>query len=182
MTDSHRDIFVYNQASIDLTLASSLVPEFKNHARIDYDNDDLLIETYIGSAISFIEQVSNTHIYNRVMEIDILPGYYSPPGYFALPVTPVTEALDVNNQPIKIYNRDSNNIIPLFNQLVNNPAYPITVTTGYESTTIPSQIKLAIFRYSSYLYENRESYLEASLSSCPDWWMECLSSNYVSRC
>lgn len=182
MTDSHRDVFVYNQASIDLGLTAALLPEFKNHARIDYANDDLLIETYLGSSISFIEQVSGCHIHSRVLEIDILPGYYSPPGYFSLPVTPVTAATDSIGQPIKIYNRDSSNLIPLFNQLVNNPSYPITCTTGYDILTIPPQLKLAIFRYASYLYENRESFLEVSLASCPDWWAECMSSNYVARC
>lgn len=137
--------------------------EAKNYLRVDYPEDDDLIEALIATAQTRLEQYAGVAMTPRTLRV---VAYVS--EFIELPYVP-TGTISVveywNNQdwvvmPVGDYNVLGETTKKIYMVANNDMEYRFTYTCGYATT--PAGMKKAILKYVADLYEYRESSVEAS--------------------
>ena len=128
----------------DLATEPVTIEEFKQHARIDFDTDDNLIEDYIKAARQELEQYSQLSFGNKTIKLMALR---LPKNYRLMygPVSAITSPTGLT----------------LFGDIVkdgNGEDVEITYTTSWTGG-LPLPIKVAICQHAAGLYINRENVL-----------------------
>lgn len=135
----------------------------KKHLRVTWDHDDVLIESYIDSAIDHVEQMTNRFLLTRTVRQtseSICDRYLLE----ASPVQSVTSVsvTDTDDVTTTITDFEIDGDYLVFPDTVEFPALkdsPSAVTveyvTGYAS--VPKSVTQAIMLLVSHFYENREA-------------------------
>lgn len=140
-------------AQVVVTLAQA-----KANARIEYNDEDALLQLYVDAVTDEIEKITGT----IVLERKVVVGFPRFKHHFKIPVYPVTAVDSVKyydkNGDLKTVNPENYQFITgeLGNQIVTfknfdfptteaDNAYPvlIEVTCGYTTATMPADIKRA---------------------------------------
>ena len=135
--------------------------EAKNYLRVDYPEDDDLIEALIATAQTRLEQYAGVAMTERTLRI---VAYVT--EFIELPYVPTGEISVVeywNNtnwveMPVGDYNVLGETTKKVYMVANNDMEYRFTYTCGYENT--PMGMKKAILKYVADLYEYRESSVE----------------------
>jgi uncharacterized phiE125 gp8 family phage protein len=137
--------------------------EAKNYLRVDYDEDDDLIEALIATAQTRLEQYAGVAMTPRTLKV---VAYVD--EFIELPYVP-TGTISVveywNNEewvvmPVGDYNVLGDTTKKIYMVANNAMEYRFTYTCGYATT--PKGMKTALLKYVADLYEYRESSVEAS--------------------
>ena len=123
--------------------------EVKLFCKIDFNDDDVLIETLITAAREMCEDYSNIGFVNREITAVINNGN----GGFYLSLGPVTSDVtgsDEYDNEVEVKISGSK-----FKQIITPTLHRMTVeyTAGYE--VLPAQLKTALLNAIFYLYDNR---------------------------
>ena len=157
-----RDITIISEEVTNpITLA-----EAKNYLRVDFSEDDDLIESLITSARVRLEQYAGIAMTERTLQV---VAYVD--ELIELPYAPITNILNVEyfsaNTWVEIedgaYEVIGTTVRKVFT--INYPGmeYRFTYNCGYDC--VPSTLKTATLKLVSDLYEYRESSVEASRPS-----------------
>lgn len=147
------------------------IDEAKSAIRIDTDDDDLLIESFITSARQFAEKFLNRYLMTQTLErsydnwpgstidLDIWPLQSIDSVKYQDTASPVTEqTLTVNEDYYADITTIGGRVIGIYTwpAAADQPnAVKIRVTAGYSSAAlVPAQIKEGIKAYVAYLYDN----------------------------
>ena len=137
--------------------------EAKNYLRVDYNEDDDLIEALISTAQTRLEQYAGVAMTPRTLKVVAFVN-----EFIELPYTP-TGAISLveywNNEewvvmPVGDYNVLGDTTKKIYMVANNDMEYRFTYACGYATT--PKPMKTAILKYVADLYEYRESSVEAS--------------------
>ncbi|QZT38707.1 phage gp6-like head-tail connector protein [Halosquirtibacter xylanolyticus] len=138
----------------------------------EYTDDNLLLETFLGTAVEAIENMINGHIQHKeiIQEIDLEKG-----NTFYFPIAPL-----VSIQGVKAINPDNqewetvsvvyelteryNGFILKFASLPSNTPSKLQITyeVGYPSNEIPKPLKQAILVQAADFYDSERSGYTAS--------------------
>lgn len=162
------------------TLQVISVSTFKQHARIDVDDDDTLIAEYIDEATEFVEKQQNRCW--RQATWQALYDCFPSDGVFYMPVPPLSSVtsityLDTNgdsqtlstdyytvdtvSQPGRVSLKYGQLWPSSYDQL---GAITITFVAGYSSAAdVPARVKQAVRLIAANSYENREPIGDGSL-------------------
>lgn len=123
----------------------------KEYLRIDYNDEDMVIQTMIQAAVGHVEQFIRRSLAPKTYELTVY-DVDTP----ALPNPPVTQVDSVEVDGEEIIFKTFENIGKTFVQL-NQPYNKAVITykSGYEK--IPKPIEQAIYLLVSHFYENRET-------------------------
>lgn len=170
-------------AGLDRTTApdnSPLLVTVKAHLRVDYADDDTLIQGYIDAAVNYIEQISRLSLFTQAWTItmDAFPADDAirlPNG----PVTAITTftTYDEANTPDATFagywlDASGGRLV-----LTDGYAWPtdlrqksvvaVEYVTGYGAleADIPANIKQAVLMLCGHWYENRETVVVGTISS-----------------
>jgi uncharacterized phiE125 gp8 family phage protein len=137
--------------------------EAKNYLRVDYNEDDDLIDALIDTAQIRLEQYAGVAMTPRTLKV---VAYVD--EFIELPYVP-TGTISVveywNNEewvvmPVGDYNVLGDTTKKIYMVANNAMEYRFTYTCGYATT--PKGMKTALLKYVADLYEYRESSVEAS--------------------
>lgn len=160
--------------------------EAKSFLKIDFNDEDSLITTMIGSAVSLIEQTTQYRLYQRT-EVEYSDGTYNV-DLFQYPLNTVSvQTFDSANYPAVAIKRDPLRTAVLFKSFglggsfggfagtdgliygdgLDNfgggwfgsslPLFNIVMSVGYTDTTqIPFSLIQAVKSLITYMYENRD--------------------------
>jgi uncharacterized phiE125 gp8 family phage protein len=157
-----RDIAVLSDTITEpITLA-----EAKNYLRVDYSEDDALIEALITSARVRLEQYAGVAMTQRNLQVVAFMT-----EFIELPYVPIGTLLSVeywnNSEWIELSEGDYNilgvNTMKVYAVAYGEGEYRFTYTCGYCDAT-PS-MRTAVFKMLADLYEYRESSVESSKPS-----------------
>ncbi len=157
-----RDITIISEEVTNpITLA-----EAKNYLRVDFSEDDALIEALITSARVRLEQYAGIAMTERTLQV---VAYVD--ELIELPYAPISNILSVEyfsaNTWIEIedgaYEVIGTTIRKVFTRDYPGMEYRFTYNCGYDC--VPSTLKTATLKLVSDLYEYRESSVEASRPS-----------------
>lgn len=137
--------------------------EAKNYLRVDYDEDDTLIDSLIDTAQTRLEQYAGVAMTPRTLRV---VAYVD--EFIELPYTPtntisVVEYWDNENWVVmtagdyKVLGETTKKVYMIANGQME---YRFTYTCGYATT--PKGMKTALLKYVADLYEYRESSVEDS--------------------
>lgn len=140
--------------------------EAKNYLRVDYPEDDTLIEALITSARVRLEQYAGVAMTQRNLQVI---AYMD--EFIELPYVPIGNLLSVeywNNESwIELsegdYNTLGSNYLKVYAVTYPSGEYRFTYTCGYCDAT--PTMRTAVFKMLADLYEYRESSVEASRPS-----------------
>lgn len=140
--------------------------EAKNYLRVDYSEDDVLIQDLINSAQIRLEQYAGIAMTPRTLEV---VAYVD--EFIELPYAPINNITKVeywNGQSWVLMTSGDYKVLGVtFKKLyvigTQHNEFKFTYTCGY--TTTPSSIKTALLKMTGDLYEYRESSVEASKPS-----------------
>lgn len=153
----------------DITVLSEYVTEpitlteAKNYLRVDYPEDDDLIEALITSARVRLEQYAGVAMTNRTIQVIAFMS-----EFIELPYVPMGTLLTVeywNNQDwIELqegdYNTIGTTIMKVYAVSYGEGEYRFTYTCGYNDPS--PTMKTAVYKMLADLYEYRESSVESS--------------------
>lgn len=129
------------------TLITDILPMFKQHARIDFPDDDDLCKMYLGAAISRIEQYTGMPVLWNTYTWEIAQQFLGP-EWFELPLrncnTPgIQHGFDDLQAP----------------KFIPAPAtWPVDLEVGFNTgDAMPDDIKLSIFELATALYQQRSN-------------------------
>lgn len=137
--------------------------EAKNYLRVDYSEDDDLIEALIATAQTRLEQYAGVAMTTRTLKV---VAYVD--EFIELPYTPTNTISLVeywdNEAWVTMVSGDYNVLGDTTKKVYmvanNGMEYRFTYTCGYATT--PNGMKTAMLKYVADLYEYRESSVEAS--------------------
>lgn len=125
--------------------------DVKSHLRVDFSTEDSYIQILISAARAAIESYTQASIVVSAVTVAMV-NQISP---FLLPWGPYRDTLVVkNNQDIAL-NGDQ---FSISGDYLTQSAYDdikITYNAGYDITTLPADLKLAVFNQVAHLYTNR---------------------------
>lgn len=146
--------------------------EAKNYLRLDYDNDDTLIEQIIKVATEHAEKYCNRSISQKAVQF----SYRNFMQRLTLPYPPYRSITEVKtryqgDENVLVVNDDYyiegiNDKLIDFKKYYENTEILITAEVGY--TVIPETLKAAILKIIAKLYEYRQDYIEVSVSQLKD--------------
>ena len=150
----------------DTILEPITLVEAKNYLRVDYSEDDALIESLITSARVRLEQYAGVAMTERTLQIVAFVD-----DFIELPYVPIGVLMTVeyNNAGSWVelslgqYNTLGINTMKVIVNSVPGAEYRFTYTCGY--CTVPASMKTAVLKLVSDLYEYRESSVEATRPS-----------------
>jgi uncharacterized phiE125 gp8 family phage protein len=157
-----RDIAVLSD-----TIAEPItLEEAKNYLRVDYPEDDLLIEALITSARVRLEQYAGVAMTQRNLQVVAFMS-----EFIELPYVPIGVLLSVeywnNSEWIQLqegdYNTLGTNTMKVYAVAYGEGEYRFTYTCGYCDAT--PTMRTAVFKMLADLYEYRESSVESSRPS-----------------
>jgi len=163
-------------ASLPLTLA-----ETKQHLRVDFSDDDALIETLIGAAADAVEQMINRVLINSTYahyfpmfpstdsELELQAGVSSITSVQYLDADGALQTLDPATYEL---GKGTVNCLRLANSqswpttLTHPEAVTVTVVAGFgaDRHSVPDSVKAAMKLLISHWYENRESTVIGTIS------------------
>lgn len=129
------------------TLIADLLPIFKRHSRIAFNDDDDLCELYLLSAISRIEQWCY---------LPIAPVSYD----WAVPETMMDfQGYELPLRNCSLQGDQYGFELLISRKVITKPAqWPVLLELGFTSgDKVPADLKLSIFELALSLYENRSS-------------------------
>jgi uncharacterized phiE125 gp8 family phage protein len=140
--------------------------EAKNYLRVDYPEDDLLIEALITSARVRLEQYAGVAMTQRNLQVVAFMS-----EFIELPYVPIGVLLSVeywnNSEWIQLqegdYNTLGTNTMKVYAVAYGEGEYRFTYTCGYCDAT--PTMRTAVFKMLADLYEYRESSVESSRPS-----------------
>ena len=121
----------------DLQQEPVTIADFKQHARIDFNTDDNLIDLYLKSARQYLEQWSQLSFGDKIIRFRAI----SVPDYWQLMYGPYQDDTRLTGD---ILIRGGHHVDEEF-------------TTGWPNDHLPDAIKIAICRYAAGLYAIREN-------------------------
>ena len=154
--------------------------ELKAHARIDDDNDDAGLETYLTAARRAVERRTRTRLMNQVVEFvrDDFPLYRRDMGLLIGNVRSVDSVKyrDSDGDETTMSTDDYNVAVDVAPAVVrtNRRVWPtvsadhprsvrVRMTVGYEMTAqVDRTVKIAVMMLAAHWYENREPVLKTS--------------------
>lgn len=170
------------------------VEDVKSHLRIDHDDDDALIETYLAAAVSHLD--GKDGILQRALKPQVWELTYDrfPCGAFSIPLPPLISVGSIKYDDAEGFEQtvDSDNYVvddqsvpgrvvpvdgfswPTTLQVAN--AVRVRFTAGYPDqegvsepapSTVPAAIKHALLLIVGDWYDHRESVSAASLTEIP---------------
>lgn len=157
-----RDIAVLSD-----TIAEPItLEEAKNYLRVDYPEDDALIEALITSARVRLEQYAGVAMTQRNLQVVAFMS-----EFIELPYVPIGVLLSVeywnNTEWIQLeegdYNTLGTNTMKIYAVAYGEGEYRFTYTCGYCDPT--PTMRTAVFKMLADLYEYRESSVESSKPS-----------------
>jgi len=154
----------------EVSSETAVIPlaDVKSHLYITHSDDDTYLTTLIGKARRTVENYTNRAIggQTRLWTVDLVAcQQYRIPGSPVVSVTAVTKKDDINSYESLTVNDDyeiedaGNKEFRCF----SDGRYKITFTCGYDSSTLPSDLKQAILCQIAYLYENRGNEIKPGL-------------------
>ena len=166
-------------------LPTALLPLAKQHMRVDFTDDDVLITEYLGQAISLCEAFWELQVFGAAVAWS--PG--SVASRYPCPVRPVSDftvmsaAVDVSAE----YALEGGSLTqPTW--LVHSDGSPfpadaaVTLVAGYATPDqMPPNARGAILQVAATRYENRESIVAYSLDQIPFWLSDLLGGLWVPR-
>jgi uncharacterized phiE125 gp8 family phage protein len=181
--------------SIDYaTLAAALLPAAKAHLRVDFDDDDQSIESYLAWAMGMVEAATEQAI--GAATVDWAPQATSDGinttmlASYPFPMQPVAAftvkdslGVDVTTQYQKLM---TSLTLPPLLQRIDGAVFPVGTAVAFKAgTTDPGKlqpnIEAAIFRVMAMLYENRESISSISVEEMPLWMNDLLAGTWLPR-
>ena len=173
-------------------LAASLLPTFKDHARIDNTDDDAQAELTLARAISQLERQYGIAIAPQVWAwvwgYDPLGFRGRIPTREAVPVKNVySYSVDFNGDDISaqfslVAAADLTGESFLYNPTGFIPGAVIELSAGYQAADdIDVTLLDLILRYAAYLWENREAAADNKLDFVPDWVNQAWAAFWVPR-
>ena len=174
------------------TLQAISVATFKQHARIDVDDDDTLIAEYIEAATEYVEKYQNRCWRQATWQAvyDVFPSE----GVFYMPVPPLVSVtsivytdtvgdsqtlstdyytVDAVSQPGRVSLKYGQVWPSTYDQL---GSITVTFVAGYSSAAdIPARVKQAVRLIAAASYENREAVVQNAPGVVPLSAMELMS-------
>lgn len=178
-----RPVLVTPPAAAPVTLS-----EFKQHARVDFDDDDALLQSYLDAAVSFLD--AHTGVLGRAMITQTWsvsasalqePIFRLPVGDLQaiISVTYYDAAGDAQTLAGSTYRSGQDYAGPYIRRATQSSwpssfddrddAVTITWTCGYGNTAddVPRAIRQAIMMMASHWYEHRETVSDVRLMEVP---------------
>ena len=178
----------YSIASVDYeALPAALLDLAKQHMRVDFPDDDVVIKEYLQWSIGYCEQFWALQIF--AAEVDWIPAPAGGCSRYQCPVQPVSafvvtsDGADVSSgyalqqgaltQPVWLVKNDG----------ANFPAdAAVNLTAGYtDAAAMPPAARANILRVAGTLYEHRESVSTLTLDQMPFWLTDMLAGLWVPR-
>lgn len=135
--------------------------EAKSHLRVDFDDDDILIQSLIDAAVSHIDGPEGT-LGQAISAQTWAQEYDGFLGDLVLPIGPVQSVVSVIHEggAFEDYRLLNDGRGAFLRANGSAPSGPVTVTfvTGYSE--VPAAIKAAILLHVGTLYEHRETMVE----------------------
>lgn len=137
--------------------------EAKNYLRVDYNEDDTLIQSLIDTAQSRLENYAGVAMTERKLAVFAYVGEFIELPYYPIGTIERVQYWDGNGWVTMTYGDyltfgiTTKKVYMVAN---NNMEYNFIYTCGY--TTTPKPMKTAILKYVADLYEYRESSVESS--------------------
>lgn len=175
-------------------LASDMLPDFKKHARIDFDDDDVVATKYLKWATALVEQVFDFRLAPATVDWtpEPVPGTLAPTmaSQYPFPVGPpsVLSVADADGNDItpNYSIRTTSLVEPYWLFTKDGTAVPLgavaTYVAGYDDVDeLNPNIEAAIYRVAAHLYENRESIGAINLETVPQWLNDLLVGLWIPR-
>lgn len=173
-------------------IATAMLPTFKQHARIDFDDDDLLITKHLIWSCSIVEAVVGFRVAGATVTWlpETTDAFGSMASSYPFPVLPVgtwtvadKDGVDITNQFQLVQSAITD---PAFLQTKDGSAFPVGVVVTYltgftDGAGMPPNLESAIYRVAAHIYENRESITSISLETVPLWLNDLLVGLWVPR-
>lgn len=139
--------------------------EVKAYAKIDYDDEDSLIEALITSARRQLEIFLGLSLVPKNLKVFL----DNSAGEILLPYGPITGAITVTDSGNKVLSSGVETSGIDFKALVSPAEDKLTVeySAGYEDAKMPKGIKTAIMAQTAYLFEHRGDEGDALDNVCP---------------
>lgn len=135
--------------------------EAKNYLRVDYNEDDTLIQSLIDTAQTRLEQYASVAMTERKLAVYAYVSEFIELPYYPIGTIERVQYWDGNNWVTMVYGDyivagiTTKKVYMVAN---NNMEYNFIYTCGYSTT--PKTMKTAILKYVADLYEYRESSVE----------------------
>ena len=168
------------------TLATEMLPAFKEHLRIIYDTEDSSITQYLAGAMDAISIYGDVDIFLSDYEYVYIDGEINNPE-------PATERLyttRINISDVLIEDTDATDITADYTvNAAEGYIYPapaldasVTFKAGYAlQANMPPNLVSLVFRYGAHLYENREAINIGEPKFLPDWVLYAMASIWKPR-
>lgn len=173
------------------TLPTDMLPMFKTHCRVTFNDDDDYLKLCLVRAIDLFERHAGWYVFETTVEWTPVDLPTAGVKKLPLPVQPVTVfvVLDSVGTDVTADYRirpGSAATLPSFIERKDGAVIPaglvITLDAGYISyTTMPPSVVDIAFRVGAHFYENRESVTSYSLSEVPQWMNDLLLGNWIPR-
>lgn len=181
------------------TLPTALLDTAKKHMRVNFTDDDALIQGYVAAAIEYFEVFSGLTIFDS-------EAGWTPDAAFDH-WDAANQAVRCPIQPIREWVADDDGTDVTANYAITGATSGairgggvyLTSTTGTsqsmigagitfaiiagydDASKIPPSILNLILRSAARLYEDRESTTEISMATVPDWMFELFAGNWIPR-
>lgn len=182
----------YSITAVDYAaLPAALLDIAKQHMRVDFTDDDDLIERYLASAIAHVELVSGWRIFPTI--VSWFPTLISTAYAYRTPLGPVASflvMLDEPAPPTDISNQfaiiTDTPVTPSWLSKKDKTAFPtpitMTLNVGYtDADKLPPNMSDVILRIAASLYENRETVSQPSLTQVPFWMNDLIVGLWIPR-
>ncbi len=170
------------------TLPGELLPMFKSHVRVTFNDDDAYLSLCLQRAIDLFERHAGWFVFGNTTVW--VPLVTSTTTRIALPVQPVSDftvsldSVDISSEYRML--RGSTATTPWFLERKDGGIIPsgleITLTAGYsDMASLPPSVIDISFRIAAHFYENRESVTSYTLEQVPQWLNDLLLGNWIPR-